>query len=97
MANIGHVKQVIGPVVDVSFAAEGSVLPEIHNALEIKRSNGDVLVLEVQQHLGEDAVRTIAMDSTDGLVRGTEVVDTGKPITMPVGPEIKGRLSGKGH
>ncbi len=92
MANIGRIKQVIGPVVDVSFEAEGSVLPDIHNALEIKRANGDVLVLEVQQHLGEDSVRTIAMDSTDGLVRGMEVTDTGSPITMPVGDEIKGRL-----
>ncbi len=92
MANIGHVKQVIGPVVDVSFEAEGSVLPEIHHALEITRSNGEVLVLEVQQHLGEDSVRAIAMDSTDGLVRGMEVKDTGAPISMPVGEQIKGRL-----
>ena len=92
MANIGKVKQVIGPVVDVSFEAEGSKLPEIFNALEIKRSNGEILVLEVQQHLGEDSVRTIAMDSTDGLSRGTEAVDTGKTIAMPVGDVIKGRL-----
>jgi F-type H+-transporting ATPase subunit beta len=90
MANIGHVKQIIGPVVDVSFANE--TLPEIFNALEIKRSNGDVLVLEVQQHLGEDSVRAIAMDSTDGLTRGTEVVDTGRAIAMPVGEGIRGRL-----
>ena len=92
MANIGHVKQVIGPVVDVSFSAEGSKLPEIYNALEIKRPNGSTLVLEVQQHLGEDSVRTVAMDATDGLTRGTEVIDTNGPITMPVGEEIKGRL-----
>jgi F-type H+-transporting ATPase subunit beta len=92
MANIGHVKQVIGPVVDVSFSGEGSRLPEILNALEIKRPNGEVLVLEVQQHLGEDSVRAIAMDSTDGLTRGTEVVDTETNITMPVGEEIRGRL-----
>ncbi len=92
MANIGHVKQVIGPVVDVSFSAEGSKLPEIYNALEIKRPNGSTLVLEVQQHLGEDSVRTVAMDATDGLTRGTEVMDTNGPITMPVGEEIKGRL-----
>ncbi len=90
MANIGHVKQIIGPVVDVSFANE--TLPEIFNALEIKRTNGDVLVLEVQQHLGEDSVRAIAMDSTDGLTRGTEVVDTGRAIAMPVGEGIRGRL-----
>ena len=92
MANIGHVKQVIGPVVDVSFSGEGIKLPEIYSALEIKRPSGDVLVLEVQQHLGEDSVRAVAMDSTDGLSRGTEVVDTGAPIAMPIGKGIKGRL-----
>jgi len=92
MANIGHVKQVIGPVVDVSFSGEGIKLPEIYNALEIKRPSGDVLVLEVQQHLGEDSVRAVAMDSTDGLSRGTEAVDTGAPIAMPIGKGIKGRL-----
>ena len=92
MANIGHVKQVIGPVVDVSFSGEGSHLPEILTALEIQRPNGEVLVLEVQQHLGEDSVRTVAMDSTDGLTRGTEVLDTKSNITMPVGEEIRGRL-----
>lgn len=92
MANIGQVKQVIGPVVDVSFAGEGSVLPEIFNALEITRPNGEKLVLEVQQHLGEDSVRAIAMDSTDGLTRGTQVTDTGNAIAMPTGEAIKGRL-----
>lgn len=92
MANIGHVKQIIGPVVDVSFAGENSKLPEIFNALEIKKANGETLVLEVQQHLGEDSVRTVAMDSTDGLARGVEVTDTGKAIAMPVGDIIKGRL-----
>ena len=69
MANIGHLKTVIGPVVDVSFAGEGSKLPEIYNALSIKRPGGEDLILEVQQHLGEDSVRAVAMDSTDGLVR----------------------------
>lgn len=92
MANIGRVKQVIGPVVDVEFSEAGSNLPEILNALEIKRDHGEVLVLEVQQHLGEDGVRTIAMDSTDGLTRGEAVVDTGRPISMPVGEQIRGRL-----
>ncbi|MCI5080641.1 MAG: F0F1 ATP synthase subunit beta [Saprospiraceae bacterium] len=92
MANIGRIKQIIGPVVDVSFAAEGAKLPEIFNALEITRPTGEKLVLEVQQHLGEDSVRAIAMDSTDGLTRGTQVEDTGLPIAMPVGEEIKGRL-----
>jgi len=92
MANIGRVKQVIGPVVDVSFAEEGSKLPDILNALEIKRANGETLVLEVQKHLGEDSIRAISMDSTDGLTRGIEVYDTGKAIAMPVGEAIKGRL-----
>ncbi len=92
MKNTGKIKQIIGAVIDVSFEGEGTELPEILNALEVKRPNGDTLVLEVQQHLGEDSVRTIAMDSTDGLTRGMEVVDTGKPISMPVGDEIRGRL-----
>lgn len=92
MANIGHVKQVIGPVIDVSFTGDDSRLPEIQSALEIKRPNGEILILEVQQHLGEDSVRAISMDSTDGLTRGTEVIDTGNPISMPIGDVIKGRL-----
>ena len=92
MANIGQIKQIIGPVVDVSFSAEGSTIPDILNALEIKRESGETLILEVQKHLGEDSVRAIAMDATDGLTRGTEVVDTGKPIAMPTGDAIKGRL-----
>src|SRR3954451_2443034 len=90
MANKGKIKQIIGAVVDVKFD-EGS-LPEINNALELTRENGDKLVLEVQQHLGEDSVRTIAMDATEGLVRGTAVVDTGKAIAMPTGDAINGRL-----
>ena len=89
MANVGKVKQVIGAVIDVQF--DGN-LPEIYNSLELTKENGDTLVLEVQQHLGEDSVRTIAMDGTEGLVRGTEVRDTGRPITMPIGEAIKGRL-----
>ncbi|MFK7937050.1 MAG: F0F1 ATP synthase subunit beta [Saprospiraceae bacterium] len=92
MANVGQIKQIIGPVVDVSFAKEGAKLPEILNALEITRSSGETLVLEVQQHLGEDSVRAIAMEATDGLTRGTDVLDTGVPISMPVGDQIKGRL-----
>ena len=91
MANTGKIKSIIGAVVDVQFGNEQK-LPEILNALELTRENGDKLTLEVQQHLGEDSVRTIAMDGTEGLVRGTEVRDTGKPITMPVGEGIKGRL-----
>ena len=91
MSNIGKISQIIGAVVDVVFSNE-STLPEIYNALEIKRPNGDTLILEVQQHLGQNSVRTIAMDTTDGLVRGVQVIDTGKPIAMPIGPEINGRL-----
>ena len=92
MSNVGRVKQVIGPVVDVSFSGEDTVLPEIFNALEVNRPNGTKLVLEVQRHLGEDSVRAISMDSTDGLTRGAKVTDTGKAIAMPVGDKIKGRL-----
>jgi F-type H+-transporting ATPase subunit beta len=92
MANIGRIKQIIGPVVDVSFAESGSKLPEILNALVIKRADGTELVLECQRHLGQDSVRAVAMDATDGLTRGTEVTDTGAPICMPVGDQIRGRL-----
>jgi len=91
MSNVGKIKQIIGPVVDVYFGG-GSKLPEIFNALELTRENGDKLVLEVQQHLGEDSVRAVAMDGTEGLVRGTEVRDTGKAIAMPIGDQINGRL-----
>ena len=86
----GEVLQVIGPVVDVAFPAGG--VPEIYDALEIDRGDAGTLVLEVQQHLGENRVRTVAMDSTDGLTRGTAVVNTGRPIAMPVGEAIRGRL-----
>jgi F-type H+-transporting ATPase subunit beta len=85
---IGKISQVIGAVVDVKFDGE---LPAIQNALEVN-NNGQRLVLEVAQHLGESAVRTIAMDATEGLVRGTDAVDTGAPITVPVGPETLGRI-----
>ncbi len=90
--NKGIVTQIIGPVVDVSFEGEGSHLPDIYDALEIKRSDGSTLVLEVEQEIGEKTVRTIAMDSTDGLRRGVEVIATGAPIRMPIGDQIKGRL-----
>ena len=86
--NIGTISQVMGAVVDVKFEGE---LPEILNALEVK-NQGNRLVLEVAQHLGESQVRTIAMDTTDGLMRGMDVVDTGDPIQMPVGPETLGRI-----
>ena len=86
--NEGKIKQVLGAVVDVSFTDQ---LPQILDALVVKHENKD-LVLEVAQHLGENTVRTIAMDSTDGLVRGQKVVDTGNPISVPVGPETLGRI-----
>ncbi len=92
MANIGKITQVIGPVVDVSFSGEGAKLPNILDALEITKEDGTKVLLEVQQHLGENRVRTISMDSTDGLTRGMPVLDKGAPISMPVGEEIKGRL-----
>ncbi|GAA4411324.1 F0F1 ATP synthase subunit beta [Nibrella viscosa] len=90
--NKGKVTQVIGPVVDVSFEGEGSRLPAILDALEVTKTNGQKVILETQQHLGEDRVRTIAMDSTDGLQRGMDVIHLGGQITMPTGEGIKGRL-----
>jgi F-type H+/Na+-transporting ATPase subunit beta len=86
--NIGTISQIIGAVVDVKFDGE---LPLILNALHLQHE-GKTLVLEVAQHLGENTVRTIAMDTTDGLVRGAEVTDTGAPIRVPVGPETLGRI-----
>ena len=88
----GRVSQIIGPVVDVEFSGENNVLPNIYDSLEIKKSDGSILVLEVQSHIGEDTVRTISMDSTDGLGRGEEVIPTGVPIQMPIGEDIYGRL-----
>lgn len=92
--NKGKILQIIGPVVDIDFS--GGELPQILNAVRIPRvtveGKEEVLICEVQQHLGEDRVRTVAMDSTDGLVRGMEAYDTGKPIEVPVGPEVLGRL-----
>jgi len=90
--NVGIISQVIGPVVDITFEKEGSELPNILDALEIKMPDGQMLIVECQQHIGEKTVRTIAMDSTDGLSRGTEVTATGSPIMMPTGEQIKGRL-----
>jgi len=90
MANIGKIKQVIGAVVDVSF--EGAQLPNLLDALVINKEDDSQIVLEVQRHLGESTVRTIAMAATDGLTRNMDVIDTGKPISMPVGEAIKGRL-----
>src|SRR5690554_1061450 len=90
MANTGKIVQVIGPVVDISF--EGGKLPNILDALEVTKENGQKVVLEVQQHLGESRVRTIAMDSSEGMVRGMEAIDLGAPISVPTGEGIKGRL-----
>src|SRR5689334_21615926 len=91
---VGKISQVIGPVVDVNFPP--GQLPRILNALRVSNpsisGDADILVLEVAQHLGESAVRTVAMDSTDGLVRDMEAKDTGKLIMMPVGKETLGRI-----
>lgn len=89
MKNKGTLTQIIGPVVDVVFEDK---LPEIYNALNVKTPNGTDLVLEVQQHLGNNVVRTVAMDATEGLQRGLEVIDTGAPITVPVGKAVLGRI-----
>lgn len=92
--NKGKIVQIIGPVLDIDFS--GGSLPAINSAITISRKNTEgkeeSLITEVQQHLGESRVRTVAMDSTDGLVRGMEAVDTGEPISIPVGPEVLGRL-----
>ncbi|MEE4255896.1 MAG: F0F1 ATP synthase subunit beta [Bacteroidales bacterium] len=87
----GIISQVIGPVVDVTFD-DNSQLPNIYDALEVTNNNGDVIVLECQQDIGESTVRTVAMDSTDGLRRGMDVISTGNPISMPTGEDIRGRL-----
>ena len=93
---VGHISQVIGPVVDISFESEDSlktiILPRIYDAIKINRQDGRVLIVEVQQHIGEKTVRTVAMDSTDGLRRGMEAISLGTPMHMPIGGQIKGRL-----
>lgn len=92
---IGRISQVIGPVIDVYFEnndESSDNLPSIYEALHIKRPNGQILVAEVQQHIGENTVRAVAMDSTDGLKRHLEVLSTGQPITVPIGEQVKGRL-----
>ena len=92
----GHISQIIGPVIDVFFDTEGKdaekVLPKIHDALKIDRGDGRDLIVEVQQHIGEDTVRCVAMDNTDGLHRGLEAIPMGSPIVMPAGDQIKGRM-----
>ncbi len=89
---IGEISQVIGPVVDVSFENSKGELPNIYEALEIEKPNGEILITEIQQHIGEHTVRTVSMDTTDGLQRGMKVKATGHPIQMPVGNAVRGRL-----
>ena len=90
--NFGKITQVIGPVVDVTFEGEGNHVPEIYTALSVARHDGTELMLEVEQHIGENTVRCVAMDSTDGLQRGTKVKNLGQPISVPTGEQVKGRL-----
>ena len=87
----GKISQIVGPVIDVEFEA-GKGLPKIYDSLEIKKSDGTLLVLEVQSHIGENTVRTVAMDSSDGLSRGVVVTSTNSPIQMPIGDDVYGRL-----
>ena len=91
-ANYGKVTQVIGPVIDVSFEGGKENIPPIYNALKVEREDGQELILEVEQHIGEDTVRCVAMESTDGVRRGVKVLDLGRPIAVPTGEQIKGRL-----
>lgn len=88
--SVGKIAQIIGAVLDIKFSS--SALPSLYNAINIQRKDGSKLVVEVAQHLGDDTVRCIAMDSTDGLIRGMEAVDTGGPITVPVGEQTLGRI-----
>lgn len=93
----GRISQIIGPVIDVYFDVKGEdpekVLPRIYDALRVKRpDNEDDLIIEVHQHIGEDTVRCVAMDNTEGLQRDLEVIPTGSPIVMPAGEQIKGRM-----
>lgn len=88
--HVGKIVQVIGPVVDIKFDAEN--LPDIYNSIEIDMGDNKKLIAEVEQHVGDDIVRTIAMEGTDGLKRGMEAVNTGKPISVPVGENVLGRL-----
>ncbi len=92
MANTGKISQIIGPVVDVAFDQEGATLPKIYNSLHVTKDNGTKVVLEVQSHLGQNTIRAISMESTEGLVRGAMVTDTGNAILVPTGEALKGRL-----
>lgn len=90
MENIGKVVQIIGPVIDVRFS--GDNLPNLHNAIKIEKGDGAYLTVEVAQHVGDDVVRTISMGATDGFVRGAKAIDTGSPISVPVGDAVLGRM-----
>lgn len=90
MENIGKVVQIIGPVIDVRFS--GDRLPNLHNAIKIEKGDGTYLTVEVAQHVGDDVVRTISMGATDGFVRGAKAIDTGNPISVPVGDAVLGRM-----
>ena len=87
----GKISQIIGPVVDISFE-NADKLPSLLDAIEVVKEDGSKVVLECQKHIGEDSIRTIAMDSTDGLTRGMDAVALGSPIQMPIGDQVKGRL-----
>ena len=91
-AQFGTVTQVIGPVIDVSFEGGKDNIPPIYSALKVERENGEILILEVEQHIGEDTVRCVAMESTDGIRRGVKVENLGHPISVPTGDQVKGRL-----
>ena len=91
-AQFGTVTQVIGPVIDVSFEGGKDNIPPIYSALKVERENGEILILEVEQHIGEDTVRCLAMESTDGIRRGVKVENLGHPISVPTGDQVKGRL-----
>ena len=93
----GKISQIVGPVVDVHFASTQDLsnnfeLPRIHDALKVTRPDGKTLIVEVQQHIGEDTVRCVALDSTDGLRRGLPAENLAAPISMPVGAQIRGRV-----
>lgn len=88
----GYISQIVGPVVDVSYQETGGQVPKIKEALKVNRPDGKLLILEVMQHIGESTVRTVAMDSTDGIARGMKVENLGMPISMPIGDQVKGRL-----
>lgn len=91
-ANYGTVTQVIGPVIDVTFEGGKDNIPPIYSALKVEREDGEELILEVEQHIGEDTVRCVAMESTDGVRRGVQVKNLGRPIAVPTGNQVKGRL-----